>query len=63
MASNTATLKDARSKIQAAQKDLVAARKDAQTIITALIKSDKAIMGKTGAATTTTGTTTGTTTP
>jgi hypothetical protein len=33
MASNTATLKDARSKIQAAQQDFVAARKDAETIV------------------------------
>jgi hypothetical protein len=36
MASNTAALKDARSKIQAAQKDFVAARADAETIIKAL---------------------------
>jgi len=32
MASNTAALKDARTKIQAAQQDIVAARKDAETI-------------------------------
>lgn len=36
MASNTAALKDARSKIQAAQQDFVAARADAETIIKAL---------------------------
>lgn len=36
MASNTVTLKDARSKIQAAQQDFVAARADAETIIAAL---------------------------
>lgn len=36
MASNTATLKDARTKIVAAHKDLVAARKDAMTIATAV---------------------------
>jgi len=35
-ASNTATLKDARSKIQAAQQDIVTARMDAETIIKAL---------------------------
>ena len=35
--SNTAALKDARSKIQAGQQDLVAARKDAGTIVKALI--------------------------
>ena len=33
MQSNTAALKDARSKIQAAQKDLIAAQKDASTIV------------------------------
>jgi hypothetical protein len=42
MASNTAALKDARSKIQAATKDLQAARKDAQTIIQALKGSEGA---------------------
>jgi len=36
-ASNTAALKDARSKIQAAQQDLIAARTDAGTIVKALI--------------------------
>ena len=36
MAQNTAALKTARADIQAAQKDLVTARQDAQTIITAL---------------------------
>jgi hypothetical protein len=36
MASNTATLKDAHAKIVAAQKDFVAARTDAMTIIKAL---------------------------
>jgi hypothetical protein len=36
MASNTAALKDARSKLQAAQQDLVAARKDAGSIIKTL---------------------------
>jgi hypothetical protein len=38
MASNTAALKDARSKIQAAQQDFVAARADATTIIKNLAK-------------------------
>src|SRR5581483_9804890 len=33
MQSNLATMKDARSKIQAAQQDLIAARKDAGTIV------------------------------
>ena len=37
MTSNTAALKDARSKIQTAQQDLTAARKDAGTIVKALI--------------------------
>jgi hypothetical protein len=37
MASNTATLKDARSKIMAAQADLTAARKDAGTIVKDLL--------------------------
>ncbi len=41
MASNLATLKDAHTKITAAQKDLQAARKDASTIIKALAKYDK----------------------
>ena len=36
MASNTATLKDARAKIVASQKDLIAARADAQTVIKAI---------------------------
>jgi hypothetical protein len=36
-ASNTATLKDARSKVQAGQQDLVAARKDAGAIVKALL--------------------------
>ena len=36
MASNTAALKDARAKVVAAQKDLVAARKDAATIVAAV---------------------------
>jgi len=48
MASNTATLKDARSKIQAGQQDLVAARKDAGTIVKALM----AIKGSSGSAST-----------
>lgn len=43
-ASNLATMKDARAKIQAAQKDLVAARKDADLIIKALGKRDKAML-------------------
>ena len=38
MQSNTAALKDARDKIQTAQKDLVTARQDAQTITNALRK-------------------------
>lgn len=41
MQANTASLKDARSKIVAAQKDLIAARKDAGTIVQALIAMDK----------------------
>jgi hypothetical protein len=41
MQSNTATLKDARSKIQAAQKDLIAARTDATTIIKAVKAAEK----------------------
>jgi len=44
MAANTAALKDARTKIQAAQKDIAAARKDADTIIKALVAADKAMM-------------------
>lgn len=44
MAANTATLKNARTKIQAAQKDLTAARKDASTIIAALVKADRTLM-------------------
>jgi hypothetical protein len=36
MASNAAALKDARTKVVAAQKDLVAARKDAETIVAAV---------------------------
>ena len=60
MASNTATLKDARSKIQAATKDLTAARKDIQTIIQALAKYEKTAP-KTKAPVST-GTTTSTTT-
>ena len=60
MASNTAALKDARTKIQAAEKDLAAARTDAKTIIEALVKSDKSIMS-TGSGSAT-GTSTGTTT-
>jgi hypothetical protein len=38
MQANTAALKDARSKIRTAQKDLIAARNDAQTIVKALIQ-------------------------
>jgi chromosome segregation ATPase len=41
MKANTATLKDARAKIATAQKDLIAARKDAGTIVKALIAMDK----------------------
>lgn len=37
MASNTAALKDARSKLQAAQQDFVAARADAETIVKVLV--------------------------
>jgi len=62
MAANTAALKDARTKVQAAQKDVVAARKDAQTIINALVKYDKGTL-KPVVTAPTTGTTTGTTTP
>jgi chromosome segregation ATPase len=41
MQANTATLKDARSKIATAQKDLIAARKDAGIIVKGLITMDK----------------------
>jgi len=37
---NTSALKDARSKIQTAQKDLVAARQDAQTIVKSLVAKE-----------------------
>jgi len=57
LASNTATLKDARSKIKTATTDLAAARKDVQTIIQALVKADKA-MGSTTPVTASTTTTT-----
>ena len=40
MASNTATLKDARTKIQTAQQDLVKARQDAGVIVKALIAAN-----------------------
>ena len=40
LASNTATLKDARTKIQAAQKDLIAARQDIATLLQ-LLKNNK----------------------
>lgn len=40
MASNTATLKDARSKIVSAQQDLLTARKDAGAIVKALVSTD-----------------------
>ncbi|MDE1940526.1 MAG: hypothetical protein KGI66_00195 [Patescibacteria group bacterium] len=53
MASNTAALKDARSKIRAAQQDLVAARKDAEAIIQALVKWDKSVMSSSAAASST----------
>ena len=42
MSSNTTALKDARTKVQTANKDLVAARKDAQTIVQALEKAKPA---------------------
>ncbi len=51
MTSNTTTLKDARSKILAAQKDLVAAKKDAQSIVTILGKDSKSVMNSSGSAT------------
>jgi len=48
MQSNTAALKDARSKIQTAQQDLTAARKDAGTIVKVLIAlKDSASAGST----------------
>jgi hypothetical protein len=62
MASNTATLKDARSKIQAAQQDLVAARKDAGVIVKALM-AIKESSGSMSASTTVTGTGSASTTP
>jgi chromosome segregation ATPase len=42
MQANTSALKDARSKIQAAQKDLVAARNDAETMVKAFIQMSAA---------------------
>jgi len=62
MAANTAALKEARSKIKVAQKDLDAATKDAKNIIKALKKADDDMlkMPKDGGGTNT-GTTTGTT--
>lgn len=63
LSSNLASMKDARSKIIAAQKDLIAARKDARIIIEALVKSDKSIMTTSGAPSTSSATTAGTTTP
>jgi hypothetical protein len=63
MTANTAALKDARTKLQTAQKDLKAARKDAETIIQALVKADKSMMGDLkGNVNGKNGTTTGTTT-
>lgn len=55
-ASNTAALKDARSKVQAGQADLVAARKDAGTIVKALlaVKVSAAASGTTTVSGTTT---------
>ncbi len=44
MAENLKILKDSRSKIQAAHKDLVAARKDLQSIINFLVKADKDLL-------------------
>jgi hypothetical protein len=65
MASNTAALKDARTKIQAGQQDLVAARKDAGTIVKALLAlkgaaagSATSSVGVSASGTVTTGTTT-----
>ncbi len=54
MASNTATLKGARTKINAAQAELTAARKDAGTIVKALlaIKVSATVNGTTSASTT-----------
>lgn len=53
-ASNTAALKDARSKVQAGQQDLVAARKDAGAIVKALaaLKGPAAGAGVTASTTT-----------
>ncbi len=51
MASNTSTLKDARSKIQAAQQDFVAARTDAETIIKNLATFKISVMATTSAST------------
>lgn len=55
-ASNTAALKDARSKAQAGQADLVAARKDAGTIVKALLAVK--VSGAASGTTTVSGTTT-----
>jgi len=41
MQSNTAALKDARTKIQTAQKDLEAARKDAKAVVEIIVQSSK----------------------
>lgn len=52
-ASNTAALKDARSKIKTAQSDLQAAEKDIQAIIKLIIQSDKGLGASASASTTT----------
>jgi hypothetical protein len=51
--SNTAALKDARSKTQAAQQDIVAARKDAETIVKGLRGTGASVSGSASATTTT----------
>ncbi len=47
LAANTAALKAARVKIQTAQTDLKAARKDVQTIVKALVKGDMSLTAST----------------
>ena len=49
MQANTSALKDARGKIQAAQKDLVTARQDAGTIVKALFAQEKNASGTSAA--------------
>jgi hypothetical protein len=58
MTANRAVIKDARAKIVAAHKSLVDARKDADTVIKALVKYDKIAMKTATSTTATTSTST-----